>query len=79
MEQIMNHRERRALAKRRAKSETCSRHPGTRLIIKGTQIMCPKCYYELVTAKMKLKLALTKKVELSEEQTQALEKEGVKP
>ena len=59
---ILNHRERRALAKRRAKKETCSTHPTTRLVVKGTQVICPMCYYELQIKKHQLKLAEEKEV-----------------
>jgi len=59
---ILNHRERRALAKRRAKKETCSKHPTTQLVVKGTQVLCPMCYYELQVKKHQLKVAEAKEV-----------------
>lgn len=53
---IMNHRERRAQAKRDAKTKTCQKHPSARFIVQGTRLICPVCYSELLKAKHNLKL-----------------------
>lgn len=55
MSEILNHRERRQKAKRDAKTRTCSKHVGARMIVKGTQLICPTCYQELMIAKMRAK------------------------
>lgn len=56
MEHIQNHRVRRLQAKRDVKTKTCSKHPGSKLILKGTQTICPQCYRELLLARATLKL-----------------------
>lgn len=46
MEQKLNHRERRLQAKRESRTLTCGKHPSVRLVIKGTQTICPQCYFD---------------------------------
>lgn len=54
---ILNHKGRRQEAKRKAKTQTCTKHIGARLIVKGTQLICPQCYMDYLRAKSKVMMA----------------------
>lgn len=55
--QVLNHKARRKAAQRKAKTQTCSKHIGSRLIVKGTQLICPQCYMDYLRAKSKVMMA----------------------